>query len=176
MGIDMDCSTFVFGADYRFQSVDTAAERHSGYTLRQLLSMHPWDLKPHFTRATFSATVDPLLAGELDGLVIDTVHRRANGALVPVSVNLRRLADQGGGLALAIVREQQPAREIAARAMREAVRWQSLQMQDVPRRDALCRLAANMTETAALVPDDPDLAVRRMEWLAGYFTSLSWLA
>ncbi len=83
-------------ATLAFEYVNTGALNNLGYTIDEMRRMTPVDLKPEFTEETFRRIVEPLLNNEEQGLIFETVHRRADGSTYPVEVHLQlvRLEDQ----------------------------------------------------------------------------------
>lgn len=81
---------FLFDANtLRFFFVNEGALCNLGYTLDEMRQMTPLDLKPMFTQASFESMIAPLRQHEMSVLHFDTVHRRKNGALYDVEVNLQ---------------------------------------------------------------------------------------
>jgi len=65
--------------------------------------MTPLDLKPEFNLESFQKLLNPLFSGEQEQVLFKTVHRRKDGSLYPVEINLQ-LFDYGGEkLCLALV-------------------------------------------------------------------------
>ncbi len=83
---------YIYDADsLRFIEVNEAACRNLGYTLNELRSMTPVDIKPEHSEATFAALVSPLLNDGKDKIVFTTVQRRKDGSDYPVEVHLQRM-------------------------------------------------------------------------------------
>lgn len=81
---------YIFAADtLRFQRFNRGAYRNLGYTEEELLGMTPIDLKPEFDETGFRALLAPLLQGEQDQIRFSTVHRRKDGSLYPVKIQLQ---------------------------------------------------------------------------------------
>ncbi|BDI60853.1 sensor histidine kinase [Qipengyuania nanhaisediminis] len=88
---------YVFdGESYQFELVNRGARRNLGYTMEQMRSLTPWDLKPQYNREEFIAFVAPLKHGETDALRFETVHERADGSHYPVAVSLQYFPEAGG--------------------------------------------------------------------------------
>jgi signal transduction histidine kinase len=51
--------------------------------------MTPLDLKPEFDRTSFRQNIQPLIDGTLSVLKFETQHRRKDGSLYPIAVNLQ---------------------------------------------------------------------------------------
>jgi PAS domain S-box-containing protein len=85
---------YVFGVeDFYFRLVNKGARENLGYNADELSRLTPWDLKPRIRRDDFLALIRPLLAGEVDRLDFDTVHRRKDGSEYDVSVKLQLFDD-----------------------------------------------------------------------------------
>lgn len=73
----------------KFSYVNKATLHNIGYTFKEIKELTPLDLKPEFTENTFREMVAPLLCGEKEILIFQTVHRRKDGSLYPVEVHLQ---------------------------------------------------------------------------------------
>ncbi|MGI9284422.1 MAG: PAS domain S-box protein, partial [Pseudomonadales bacterium] len=81
---------YIFDTDnFRFIEVNEGACRNLGYTLEELQSMTPVDIKPEHTEESFAALVSPLLNDRKDKIVFKTVHRRKDSSDYPVEVHLQ---------------------------------------------------------------------------------------
>ena len=89
----------------KFEYVNEGARRNLGYSMEQLLSLSPFDIKPEFTEATFRKKIEPLRLHEKDKLIFQTAHRRADGSLYPVDVHLQLVERETRGLFLAIIND-----------------------------------------------------------------------
>jgi len=97
---------YVFAADSLvFEYVNRGACRNLGYTLDTLKTMKPLDLEPEFTEASFRRLLAPLLRHEQQRLLLETVHRRADGSLYPVEAHLQVIELEGQQLFLAVVQD-----------------------------------------------------------------------
>jgi PAS domain S-box-containing protein len=95
---------YVFDAEnLRFEYVNRGALRNLGYTLEAMQSMSPLDLKPEFTEDSFRQMIAPLFRHELEQLIFNTVHRRADVSLYPVEVHLQLVELAGQRLFLAVI-------------------------------------------------------------------------
>ncbi|MFP4623490.1 MAG: PAS domain S-box protein [Gemmatimonadota bacterium] len=72
-----------------FVQVNRGGRENLGYEMDELRGMTPLDLKPEFTRERFAALVEPVRAGEQQGVRFETVHQRKDGSTYPVEVNLQ---------------------------------------------------------------------------------------
>jgi len=81
---------FIFEEDtLRFSYVNQGAIQQTGYSRQELLQMTPLDLKTNFDPMTFRALLEPLAIGRLPISSFETIHRRRDGRLVPVEINLQ---------------------------------------------------------------------------------------
>ncbi len=95
---------YIFAADtFRFIEVNEAACRNLGYSLDELRSMTPVDIRPEHTEETFAALVRPLLNDGKDKIVFTTVHRRKNGSDYPAEIHLQHMMFDGRQVFAAIV-------------------------------------------------------------------------
>lgn len=81
---------YIFDAKtFCFLEANQGARRNLGYTQAELRSLTTLDIKPEFTRESYVELVRPVICGELDRLQYTTTHRRKDGTLYPVEVNLQ---------------------------------------------------------------------------------------
>lgn len=73
----------------KFLAVNRGARENLGYTEEELQKMTPLDMKPDFDFEGFKKLLTPLLRGEKERIVFETVHRRKDGSLYPVEVHLQ---------------------------------------------------------------------------------------
>lgn len=98
---------FMFDAEtLRFNYLNEGAVRSMGYSSHELLQMHPYDIKPEFSKDQFSGLIAPLLGGEKAVLAFETAHRRKDGSEFPVSIVLQFVREGAGpGRFVAVVRD-----------------------------------------------------------------------
>lgn len=95
---------FVFdGGSLQFVQVNRGASENLGYSIEELLRMTPMDIKPAFSEETFRETIAPLNNGEASRLEFETTHRRKDGSIYDVQVNLQKSIYRGSTVYLAIV-------------------------------------------------------------------------
>ncbi|WP_211250683.1 PAS domain S-box protein [Arenimonas donghaensis] len=103
---DSSAETYLFSStDFRFVLVNRGARENLGYSLEELEQLTPWDLKPSFKRETFLGLVAPLLEGRREVLSFETVHRRKDGSLYDVSVQLQLVRTDEEPLFFAAIRD-----------------------------------------------------------------------
>ena len=132
---------YIFDSEtFRFIEVSKGAIKNLGYSMEELTSMTPLDLKPEFTRESFEALICPLRTGEQEQVIFETVHRRKDGSEYPVEVRLHFAQDAGTDIFFAIIADITERRR-AAQVLEESEQ----------------RLAAsmtNMTVGAIVIKDD----------------------
>jgi PAS domain S-box-containing protein len=120
----------------RIRFVNRGAAQQLGYTREDLLGMDVLAIKHSFDAEEFTQRLAPLLAGQVDSLSFEAMHRRKDGQELPVEVSARlvRLEEFGGAASIATV-----ARDISARkhAEDELDRFFSLSL------DMLCIASAD---------------------------------
>ena len=84
-------------------AVNRAARKNLGYTTEELNTMTPFDIKPELDKEGFQKLLNPLVSGEQEQVLFNTVHRRKDGTLYPVEVNLQLFDYEGEKLCLALV-------------------------------------------------------------------------
>lgn len=102
----LDC-VFMFEADtLQFFYLNRGAIDQLGYTRKQLLRMHPYDIKPQFPEPSFRKLIAPLENGEVPSLNFKTVHRHRDGHDIPVDVAVQYIQPDGAPARfIAIVRD-----------------------------------------------------------------------
>jgi PAS domain S-box-containing protein len=102
-----------------FEYVNLGARRNLDYTLEQLRSMTPLDLKPEFTEISFRQMIKRLQDHEEEVHLFETVHRRADGSLYPVEVHLQLIQQADEAVFLAVIFDITERRR-AEEALRES--------------------------------------------------------
>ncbi len=81
---------YIFDAEtLKFIDVNRGARKNLGYSIEELRALTPVDLKPEYTPESFAAAIEPLRKGTLEIFKFTTMHRRRDGSLYPVEVNLQ---------------------------------------------------------------------------------------
>lgn len=81
---------YVFTTDtLRFVDVNRGARENLGYSLEELRTMTPLDLKPSVGEARYQEIIAPLYAGSHELVTFNAEHRRKNGSTYPVEVQLQ---------------------------------------------------------------------------------------
>lgn len=82
---------YIFDAlNLNFIQVNKAARKNLGYTIDELKSLTPIDLKPDMTKEKFQELVTPLLNHEKEIIDFKTIHSRKDGSSYPVEVHLQQ--------------------------------------------------------------------------------------
>lgn len=116
---------FIFDAEtLRFIEVNRGARENLGYSIEELRTLTPLDLKPEFTAESFAKLVDPLRTKAVESIQFNTVHRRKNGTQYPVEIHLQLVTD-GTPLFVAIIiditerkRDEEEKRSLTERLQR----------------------------------------------------------
>ncbi|SFO10887.1 PAS domain-containing sensor histidine kinase [Nitrosospira briensis] len=86
-----------------FEFASKGAQRNLGHEVDALRAMTLLEIQPEFDEASFQALIAPLMGGEKEGLVYETMHLRADGTLYPVEAHLQRFEQPGRLEFLAII-------------------------------------------------------------------------
>lgn len=110
---------YLFDAEsLQFRFANEGALKNLRYPLEALLTMTPVVIKPEFTEQSFRQLIQPLLWGEQETLHFETVHRRADGSVYPVAVQLQLFQYEGERIFLAVI-EDITERKRAEQTLRE---------------------------------------------------------
>ena len=86
---------YIFNSEtLQFIQVNHGARANLGYSLHELYSMTPLDLKPEFSEETFREVLVPLEERALEKVAFTTVHRRRDGSTYPVEVHLQLTSNE----------------------------------------------------------------------------------
>ncbi|NNE32447.1 MAG: PAS domain S-box protein [Winogradskyella sp.] len=82
---------YVFDAKtLKFINANHGAQKNIGYSLDELNTMTPLDIKPNYTEAQFRKELEKLEDNHIEKIDFETVHKRKSGSTYPVSVHLQR--------------------------------------------------------------------------------------
>lgn len=73
----------------RFKIVNQGALKNSGYTRKEMLDKHPYDLNTHITQKGFLKLIQPLVNNEVELVHFETTIQRKNGTSYPVDARLQ---------------------------------------------------------------------------------------
>ncbi|MBU0720237.1 PAS domain S-box protein [bacterium] len=93
LGIILDNSineVYIFNKeDLHFTYLNKAAQKNIGYTISEMQTMTPVDIKPEYDLKSFLELIEPLMRGEKDFLVFETVHERKDGTRYNAEIRLQ---------------------------------------------------------------------------------------
>ncbi|MCD4750883.1 MAG: GAF domain-containing protein, partial [Thermoanaerobaculales bacterium] len=106
---------YVFDAeDLHFIQVNRGARENLGYSMGDLKTMTPVDLKSEFTEETFAEALVPLKSGAIERLQFQTVHQRKDQSLYPVEVNMSLVSGDARPVFIAVILDITERRMIEA--------------------------------------------------------------
>lgn len=73
----------------RFVYANTGALKNLGYSMDELCSMTPYDIKPEYDETQFRRMIQPLLDRTSELLIFETTHQRVDRSLYNVQVHLQ---------------------------------------------------------------------------------------
>ena len=110
----LDC-VFMFDAEtLNFIYVNQGALQQVGYSYDELMTMHPYDIKPEVSKEGFDNIIAPLVSGDTVSINFETLHQNKNGTKIPVEIFLQFLPADEATVAhfVAIVRDITERRKI----------------------------------------------------------------
>ncbi len=123
---------YLFDANtLHFTFVNKGARDNLGYSMEELRELIPIDLNPEYTKETFAALIQPLRNEEKDVIRFTTKHRRKNGSLYPVEVNLQLYLHETPPIFVAIILDI-TERVRAETALRENEQRMALHIEHTP--------------------------------------------
>jgi PAS domain S-box-containing protein len=87
----------------RFEFVNEGALRNLGYSREEIRHLTPLELKPEFNQTSYRQHIEPLLSGQMEKRVFETVQLRKDGTLYPVEVHLQQVAHGERRFMLAVI-------------------------------------------------------------------------
>lgn len=75
--------------DLHFTYINSSAEKNIGYTLEEMKSLTPVDVKKEYTVKSFQEVIKPLLIKEKEFIVFETIHERKDKSIYNVEVRLQ---------------------------------------------------------------------------------------
>jgi PAS domain S-box-containing protein len=97
---------YVFDAEtLKFNQVNLGARTNLGYTMEELSTLTPLDIKPDFTAQTFAELLTPLREGENQQVVFETTHKRKDGSTYDVEVRLQYMIEEAPPVFVAIIQD-----------------------------------------------------------------------
>ena len=81
---------YVFDAEtFKFLNVNKEAQRNIGYSMDEMTSMTPVDIKPDIDDLYFKELIAPLINSDTGKVKFETTHARKDGSTYPVEVHLQ---------------------------------------------------------------------------------------
>ncbi|MGI6286014.1 diguanylate cyclase [Neomoorella humiferrea] len=136
----------------KFLAVNRGARENLGYTMEELREMTPLDLKPELDFPKFKALLDPLLKGEQEKVVFETVHRRKDGTTYPVEVHLQQFEHMGEKVGTAVVIDLTVRRRMEEELVKSRQEYLEL-AEDAPIGILKCDRRGNITYVNQKVPE-----------------------
>lgn len=98
---------FIYDVDtLRFNYVNDGAARALGIPRDQLLGMAPWEVRADIREQDYQKSIEPFLKGEIQSRQVETIHRRADGSIMPVEVTMQLIRRPGeSGTFVSIARD-----------------------------------------------------------------------
>ncbi|MDN5205058.1 PAS domain S-box protein [Fulvivirgaceae bacterium BMA10] len=110
---------YIFEADtLKFTRVNQGAIKNIGYTLDELKTLTPVDIKPEYSLEEFTLLIAPLKSGKVDKIKFETLHCRKDRSTYPVEVHLQLSIFDGHPMFMAIIIDISERRR-AAEALRK---------------------------------------------------------
>jgi len=95
---------YIFDAiTLKFIQVNKGARQNLGYSMDELLTMTPVDIKPEHTEVSFQQVIKPLTHDEEQKIEFNTVHRRKDGSDYLTEVHLQKMQFHGQLVFVAII-------------------------------------------------------------------------
>lgn len=89
--------------NYKFINANNAALNNIGYTMDELRQMTPIDIRPEFSQKQFADFVQPLINGEVEILIFETMHKRKDGTTYNVEIHLQLMESENEKYFTAII-------------------------------------------------------------------------
>lgn len=81
---------YIFDADtLKFKYLNRGALNNLGYSIDEIKSLTPIDIKPEYTIESFKELINPLILENEKILVFQTIHKRKDDTIYPVEVHLQ---------------------------------------------------------------------------------------
>jgi PAS domain S-box-containing protein len=82
---------YVFDAKtLKFINVNHGAQKNIGYSLEEMITMTPLDIKPNYNESLFRKEIEILEKDNIEKIEFETVHQRKSGSTYPVNIHLQR--------------------------------------------------------------------------------------
>ena len=113
---------YIFDAEtLKFIQVNEGARLNLGYSMAELLTMTPLDIKPQHTPESFRKLISPLHDDTKKKIIFDSLHQRKDGSTYQVEVHLQKMQHENRSVFVAIIlditeREQDKLKLVEARS------------------------------------------------------------
>ena len=134
-----DCVYLLDAENLQFIYVNKSGRKQVGYSKTELSSMTPANIKPEFTIEELQQKFNPLMKGEKDSILFETVHLTKEGRLIPVEVLVQFLQIEDVGYFLAVARDITEKRA----AITEKEMYEE-KLQEVQRMEGIATLASGI--------------------------------
>lgn len=95
---------YMFDTDtFEFIYVNKGALINIGYSIEEMKTLTPIDIKPDYTLKGFKELITPLMNNEKEKLIFFTNHKRKDGSLYPVEVHLQLVTENTQKRFLAVI-------------------------------------------------------------------------
>jgi PAS domain S-box-containing protein len=115
----------------RFNFVNQGARHNLGYTMDDLATLTPLDLKPEFNVTSFERLLQPLREGTKSSLHFSTLHQRKDGSRYPVDVYLQLFHNETPPLFAAIIIDTSE-RDATQKALWESQQRVAMHVENTP--------------------------------------------
>jgi PAS domain S-box-containing protein len=89
----------------KFKFVNAGAQNNLGYSMQELSDISILDIKPEYSDETYRKLIQPLISGNEDIVIFETIHKRKDGTIYPVEVHLQCVETDDGNVLLAIIND-----------------------------------------------------------------------
>jgi len=122
----VDC-VFMFDAiSLHFFYVNKGALQQTGYSHKEMMNLHAYDIKSEYSEEQFRDMIAPLLTGKLESLNFETIHQHKNGQRIPVEISLQYIKDEPSHF-VAIVRDITERKKVEAELRETEARYQRVE-------------------------------------------------
>lgn len=104
-----------------FTYVNRGACDQVGYDEAELLTLHPYDIKPEYPEPKYRELIAPLLEGRQTSTRFETLHRRKDGCDVPVEVLLQLVRPEGEPARFVAIATDISLRKVQERKLQETL-------------------------------------------------------
>ena len=81
---------FIFDKEsFKFIYVNKSAQKNTGYSLDEMMSMTPVDIKPRYNMQKFLKIIQPLIQSKKGQITFETIHMRKDGSTYDVEIRLQ---------------------------------------------------------------------------------------